>query len=287
MIQAARSFAGLIGDAVAQCSKDNVARMSAALAYYSLFALAPIIYIALSVASVAVGSVAAEAQLRTELDLLAGPSLETAIERILASYHALGGSFTTEIGLVALALGASGIFLELRESMDAILGRRTARRAGLLHLIKLRTLAFAMVLLGSTLLLAGMAASVAFAGFVGDAAGLFPKTSLVVGILGSIVLLMLSTVLFALLYRQLPRPKPTWREAWAGASIAAVLFVVGEFGLSSYLARLASVSHIGTAGSIIAVLVWVYYSAQIVYFGAEFAKAFGLRTGLRTASQPT
>src|SRR5450432_3982981 len=113
MIQAARSFAGLIGDAVAQCSKDNIGRMSAALAYYSLFALAPIMYIALSVASVAIGSVAAEAQLRTELDLLAGPTLETAIERILASYHALGGSFTTEIGLIALALGASGIFLEL------------------------------------------------------------------------------------------------------------------------------------------------------------------------------
>jgi len=287
MIDAARSFAGLIGDAVAQSSKDNIGRMSAALAYYSLFALAPIMFIALSVASVAIGSVAAEAQLRTELDLLAGPTLETAITRILASYHSLGGSSTTEIGLVALALGASGIFLELRESMDAILGRRTSRRTGLLHLIKLRTLAFAMVLLGSTLLLAGMAASIAFAGFVNDAAGLFPKISILLGIGGSVLLLLLSTVLFALLYRQLPRPKPTWGEAWAGAGVAAVLFVGGEFGLSSYLARLAPVSHIGTAGSIIAVLVWIYYSAQIVYFGAEFAKAFGLRKGLRPTHPPT
>jgi membrane protein len=141
-----------------------------------------------------------------------------------------------------------------------------------------------MVLLGSTLLLVGMAASIAFAGFVHDASGLFPETSLVVGVAGSVVLLGLSMVLFALLYRQLPRPKPTWREAWAGAAIAAVLFVGGEFGLSSYLARLASTSHIGTAGSIIAVLVWIYYSAQIVYFGAEFAKAFGSRMGLRAAS---
>jgi len=281
MLRAVRSFADLVGEAAAHGSRDNVSRMSAALAYYSLFALAPVIYIALSIASVAVGDVAAQAQLRNELDLIAGPTLETAVMRILASYHEMGGSITTAIGLGTLALGGSGIFLELRESMNAILGRRSSRRHGLLHLLRLRTLAFAGVLLGATVLLAGMAASVAYAGFVHDASGLFPQTSFLIGSAGSIALLGLSTVLFALLYRQLPRPKPAWREAWAGAAIAAILFVGGEFGLSTYLGRAAPVSHIGTAGSIIAVLAWVYYSAQIVYFGAEFAKAFGQRVGLR------
>jgi membrane protein len=284
MIRAARTFAGLAGDAAAQSAKDNVARMAAALAYYSLFALAPILFIALTVASYAVGSVAAEAQLRTELDLLAGPTLASAIEGVLGSYHSLSGPAATAIGLAALAVGGSGIFLELRESLDAILGRRSARRTGIVRLIKLRTLAFAMVLLGSTLLLAGMAASVAFAGFLSDAAGLFPQMSLLVGVAGTIVLLALSLASFALLYRQMPRPKPAWREAWVGAAVAAVLFVAGEFGLSVYLGRAAPVSPIGAAGSVFALLVWVYYSAQIAYFGAEFAKAYGLKVGLRSTT---
>lgn len=284
MIRAARLLAAVIGDAAAQMSKDNVARMAAALAYYSLFALAPIVFIALSVASLAVGSVAAEAQLRSELDLLAGPTLAAAIEGILGSYHETAGPAATVIGLAALAFGGSGIFLELRDSLDAILGRRSARRAGLLRLLKVRSLAFAMVLLGSTILLAGMAASIAFQGFLKDAAGLFPRISLVVGFGGIVLLLILSTVVFALLYRQLPRPKPGWREAWAGAAVAAVLFVAGEFALSLYLGRAAPVSPIGAAGSVFAMLVWVYLSAEIVYFGAEFAKAYALALGLRTSS---
>ena len=151
-----------------------------------------------------------------------------------------------------------------------------------IRLLKIRSLAFAMVLLGSMILFAGMAASVAFQGFLSDAAGLFPKVSVVIGVGGTILLLLLATVLFALLYRQLPRPKPKWQEAWAGAAVAAVLFVGGEFALSTYLGRSAPVSPIGAAGSVFAVLVWVYYSAQIVYFGAEFARSYGLWRGLRS-----
>src|SRR5690348_12295334 len=279
MFGAARTIAGLIGAAASHASHDNIARMSAALAYYALFALTPIVVIALSVASAAIGSIAAQAQLRTELDLIAGPTLETAILRILASYHALGGSFATVTGLAVLAFGGSGIFLELRESLDVILGSRGARRKGLLRFIQMRTLAFAMVLVGSTLLLAGMAASVAIAGFINDAASVFPKTSVFVAVAGVVALTILATVVFALLYRQMPRPKPAWREAWAGAAVAACLFVAGEFGVSAYLGRVAPSSHLGTAGSVIALLIWIYYSAQSAYFGAEFSKAFGERFG--------
>ena len=277
MFRAARTFVAIASDAAVQGGKDDVARMAAALAYYALFALAPIVFIALTVASFAVGSVAAEAQLRSELDLLAGPTLASAVEGVLGSYHTVSGPATTAIGLLALAAGGSGIFLELRESLDAIIGRRTVRRAGLLRLLKVRFLAFAMVLLGSVILLAGMAASVASQGFLKDAAGLFPQMSLILGVAGTLVLLVFSTIAFALLYRQLPRPKPGWRAAWAGAAIAGVLFVGGEFALSLYVGRSAPVSPIGAAGSIFAVLVWVYYSAQIVYYGAEFVKAWSVR----------
>ena len=281
MTRGVRFLAAVVSDAVVQFGADNVARMSAALAYYALFALAPILFVALSAASYAMGSAAAQAQLRDELDLLAGPTLAAEIERILRSFHTTGGPTATAIGLVALVFGGSGIFLELRESLNAILGHRGGRRTGLIRLLRNRTLAFAMVLCGAIVLLAGMAASIAVQGFLKDAAGLFPQKTILLGVGGTLLQLVLAAVCFVLLYRQLPRPKPAWREAWAGAAVAAFLFVGGEYAVSVIVARTAPVSAIHSAGAVFAVLLWVFYSAQIVYFGAEFAKAFGLRTGLR------
>jgi membrane protein len=276
MIRRARAFLALLADAAGQAGKDNIVRMAAALAYYALFALAPIGFIALAVAGYAVGSAEAQAHLESELDLLMGPTLAAAIEGVLGSYKAAGHSAATGVGLALLAVGGSGIFLELRESLNAILGRRPPQRAGFIRIVTLRALAFAMTLLGSAVLLAGMAASVAFQGFLKDAAGLFPQTS-AIALGGTAGLLVISVVAFGLLYRQLPRPKPIWRDAWAGATVAAVLFCLGEFVLSAYLGRAAPVSPIGAAGSIFAVLIWVFYSAQIVYYGAEFAHACAVR----------
>lgn len=273
MIRRARAFFALLAVAAGQSARDNIARMAAALAYYALFALAPIVFIALALAGIAVGSAQAQARLETELDLLMGPTLAAAIEGVLGSYRTARESGATIIGLLLLAIGGSGIFLELRESLDSILGRHPPRRANVIRVITLRALAFAMTLLGSVVLLAGMAASVAYQGFLKDAAGLFPQTSALVGIGGTAALLLISLAAFVLLYRQLPRPKPSWRDAWSGAAVAAPLFCAGEFVMSAYLGRSAPVSAIGAAGSIFAILIWVFYSAQIVYFGAEFAHA--------------
>lgn len=286
MIRRAHAFLALLADAAGQAGKDNIVRMAAALAYYALFALAPIGFIALAVAGYAVGSVQAHARLETELDLLMGPTLAAAIEGVLGSYKSAGHSAATGVGLLLLAVGGSGIFLELRESLNAIIGRRPPQRTGMLRVVTLRALAFAMTLLGSAVLLAGMAASVAFQGFLNDAAGLFPQTSTVIELGGTAGLLTISIVAFGLLYRQLPRPKPIWRDAWAGAAVAAALFCFGEFVLSAYLGRAAPVSPIGAAGSIFAVLIWVFYSAQIVYFGAEFAHACAARRSRARTPSP-
>jgi membrane protein len=286
MISRARTFFALLGSAAGQAGRDNIARMAAALAYYALFALAPVVFIALALAGVAVGSTQAQARLTTELDLLMGPTLAAAIEGVLGSYRTARESGAAWIGLILLAVGGSGIFLELRASLDAILSRRPPRRANVVRLISLRALAFAMTLLGSVVLLAGMAASVAFQGFLNDAAGLFPQTSAVIEVGGTAALLAISVTAFVLLYRQLPRPKPLWRDAWAGAFVAAPLFCAGEFVMGAYLGRAAPVSPVGAAGSIFAVLIWVFYSAQIVYFGAEFAHACAARRSPATSPSP-
>ena len=283
MIRRAHAFLALLADAAGQAGKDNIVRMAAALAYYALFALAPIGFIALAVAGYAIGSAEAQAHLASELDLLMGPTLAAAIEGVLGAYRGAGHSAATGVGLGLLAIGGSGIFLELRESLNAILGRRPPQRAGFIRIVTLRALAFALTLLGSAVLLAGMAASVAFQGFLKDAAGLFPQTSAIIVFGGTAGLLVISVVAFGLLYRQLPRPKPIWRDAWAGATVAAVLFCLGEFVLSAYLGRAAPVSPIGAAGSIFAVLIWVFYSAQIVYYGAEFAHACAVRRSRATS----
>jgi len=285
MIRRARVLLALFADAASQAGKDNIVRMAAALAYYALFALAPIGFIALAIAGYAVGSVQAQARLDAELDLLMGPTLAAAIEGVLGSYAGARSSGATGVGLLLLAVGGSGIFLELRESLNAILGRRPPRHHGFLRIVTLRALAFAMTLLGSVILLSGMAASVAFQGFLKDASGLFPQTSTVIAVGGTAGLLVISVVAFGLLYRQLPRPKPIWRDAWAGAVVGAVLFCLGEFVLSAYLGRAAPVSPIGATGSTFAVLIWVFYSAQIVYYGAEFAYACATRRSrVRTPS---
>jgi len=283
MIRRAHAFLALLADAAGQAGKDNIVRMAAALAYYALFALAPIGFIALAVAGYAIGSTEAQAHLESELDLLMGPTLAAAIEGVLGSYKGAGHSAATGVGLALLAVGGSGIFLELRESLNAILGRRPPQRTGFIRIVTLRALAFALTLLGSAVLLAGMAASVAFQGFLKDAAGLFPQTSAIIVVGGTAGLLVISVIAFGLLYRQLPRPKPIWRDAWAGATVAAVLFCLGEFVLSAYLGRAAPVSPIGAAGSIFAVLIWVFYSAQIVYYGAEFAHACAVRRSRATS----
>lgn len=286
MISRVRAFFALIATAAGQAGKDNITRMAAALAYYALFALAPIVFIALAVAGIAVGSAQAQARLLTELDLLMGPTLAAAIEGVLGAYRTARESGATIIGLLLLAIGGSGIFVELRTSLDSILGRRPPRRANFVRVIMLRALAFALTLLGSVVLLAGMAASVAFQGILQDAAGLFPQLSVVIGVGGTAALLVISLVAFVLLYRQLPRPKPLWRDAWAGAAVAAPLFCAGEFVMGDYLGRAAPVSPIGAAGSIFAVLIWVFYSAQMVYFGAEFAHACAVRRAPVTSPSP-
>jgi membrane protein len=276
ILTSSRRFLALASAAVARCRDDNVSRMSAALAYYSLFTLAPAMFIAVAFAGAVIGSAAAHEQLRVELELFAGPTLAHAIEAFLAfSYRTTAGASATVVGLGALAFGGSGIFLELRESLNVILGSRPPRRSGIVRILKARSLAFLMVLGGSAILLAGMVASTALQNMLVGVDVMIPGAAFIVALSAGVILFAISTVLFALLYRQLPRPKPGWKASWAGAVLAAALFVALEFFLSYYLGRAAPASALGAAGSIFAVLLWVYFSAQIVYLGAEFTKCYG------------
>jgi membrane protein len=280
-----RTLGAIVRDAGASWQADNVPRLSAALAFYALFSLAPAIFAALAIASLVLGNAVAQTQLRSELEFFAGPIVASAIEELMAaSLHTAAGASVTLLGIVLLCFGGSGIFLELRDSLDAILGTRTMRRAGLMRLIKIRTLAFLMVLAGSVVLLAGMIASTAIQGVLKDLSGAIPVNGLFAGALDVVVLLFISAALFVLLYRQLPRPKPAWHAAWVGAWVAAILFVSGELAVSLYLGRAAPASPFGAAGAIFALLIWVYYSAQIVYFGAELTKCYTLKLGSRAKS---
>lgn len=258
--------------------------MAAALAFYAIFALAPVLLIALSIAGRAFGDTVAAARLRAELDVLVGPTLEFSIERILASYRWSGGG-PAIVSLLLLAVGGSGIFVELRDSLDVIFGRPGGRRPSFLRLLARRATGFAMVLVGSIALLVGMGGSIAIQGLLNDAAQI-PYASIGLGIAATLFVFALATLCLTLVYRQLPRPKPAWMSALAGALGGALLFVAGEFVLSIYLARIAPSASAGAAGAVLAVLIWVYYSARIVYFGAEIARAHAAGDGEPTITTP-
>lgn len=273
--RSARRFFAIAAAAFAHAGEDNVGRMSAALAYYSIFALPPSIIIAFSIAAGIVGRAAARQHIQAELDLFAGPTIATAIEGFLRlAYRSIGGASTTLIGLVSLVFGGSGIFLELRESLHAILGGRPPREHRLLRIVKNRTLAFVLVLAGSLLVLCLMVLSTVLQSLLSGADPIVPGGRVYIGIASNLVLFAIAWPLLALLYRQLPRPKPAWRDAWWGAALGAALFVALEFVLTFYLARLPSTSPLAATGSVFALLVWVYFSAQVVYFGAEFTKSY-------------
>ena len=283
---AVRRFAAVVRDAAGNYGTDNVPRMAAALAYYSLFSIAPAILIALAVAGFAVGNSAAEADLRSAVSFFAGPAAGFGLSDLLFAIHPPAiGTLTAAVGLIGLAFGGSGVFLELGDSLDAIIGRRTPRRRGVLRIVKARLLAFGMVVAGALLLLAGMVASAALQVVAKDAESFVPGINASVNLVDVGGLFVITSLLVALLYRDLPRPRPTWKAAWFGAVPAAALLVGGEFAVSLYIGRAAPQSEFGTAGSIVAVLVWVYYSAQIFYFGAELTQSFAAERAAARAKE--
>jgi membrane protein len=276
----AREFYSLIGAAASGWVEDNALRLSAALAYYSIFSLAPLLIILLAVAGFFFGEAAARGQIAEQIKQLAGARAAEAVQTLLLSINRRHSSFlATVFGIVALLFGASGVFSELKAALNTIWGVGIKPGSALGHFTRERFISFAMVLAVGFLLLLSLLVSAALTALGIFMDNLLPLPGYVLQCADFAVSLAVITVLFAMLFKMLPNVLLRWRDVWVGAAGTAFLFTAGKFLIGLYLGTSGVASYYGAAGSAIVILLWVYYSACILFFGAEFTKAFVRKYG--------
>jgi membrane protein len=268
--------------------EDYVPSMGAALAYYTMFSLAPLLLIVTSVAGLVFGEDAVRGEISAQLGYVMGQRSAQAIQDLLVSVQqpAQGVAFSA-IGLVLLFIGATTVFGELQDALDRI-WRVPAREkgGGWIALVRARLLSFGMILAIGFLLVVSLVASAALA-FMGRLWGPAPGGwYAIAAATDAVVGFALVAAMFALIYKVMPRAHVQWKDVWIGAAFTAALFVVGKELIGLYVGRSAIVNGFGAAGSLAVVLVWVYYSAQIFLIGADFTWVYANAFGSRRAKSP-
>jgi membrane protein len=265
----------LLSESVHGWSEDNVARLAAALAFYTVLSSAPLLVVAVAVAGVVFGEDAARGQIAAELSNVVGPTAGEGIQTLLAQAHAPDeGVVGSIIGVIVLLFGASGVFGELQSALNSIWNVEPKQGNGIMNYVRERFFSFTMVLGVAFLLLVLMVVSTALSAagkYFGDA---LPGGVWLWEVLNFGVSWLVVAVLFALMFKVIPDAKIAWHDVWPGALATSLLFSLGKFVLGWYLGRASVASPYGAAGSVVVLVIWVYYAAQIFFFGAEFTHVF-------------
>lgn len=270
--------------------RDYAPSMGAALSYYTVFSLAPVLLIVVSVAGLVFGEEAARGEVFEQIAGLVGTESARAIEQMLdAVRKPERGAVGAVVGVVTLLIGATTVFGELQDDLDRI-WRAPVREgsSGPWGLVRTRLLSFGMILGIAFLLMVSLVLSAALAALGKWWGGVFGEWELLLQAVNLLVGLLMTTAVFALIYKLMPRVKVRWHDVWLGALSTAVLFSIGKFLIGLYIGKSGIASGFGAAGSIAVVFLWVYYSAQIFLLGAEFtwvyAKTFGSMRALQAAA---
>jgi membrane protein len=271
-----RAFAGLLKSAASHWSDHNASRLGAALAYYMLLSIAPLVIVVVAVCGIVFNRAVAESELLLQIRGLVGDSGANTVHMLLDNTrHARSGVIATVVGILALLFGASGVFVELRGSLNTIWDAPPRRSSVWRNLIWQRFVSFAMVLALALLLLTSLLISAAFTIAGKFFHELIPLHTVVMGqALESTISFAVIWVLFALIFKFVPEVPIAWRDVGIGAGVTALLFTIGKFLLALYIGTAGVGSTYGAAGSLVALVVWVDYSAQIFFFGAEFTRAY-------------
>ena len=267
---------------------DDAASMGAALAYYTLFSIAPLLVMVIAFAGLIFGRDAAQSHILGQLRSLTGDAGALAIEQLLGSARGATTSVATAVvGSVILLLGATSVFAELYGDLNKIWRSPSLPKAsGIVRLIRTRILSFGMILGIGFLMIVSLVVSAGLAA-VGEWWGSrFTAWTIVVQVMNAVLNIGTITVAFAMIYKFLPRAAIAWRDVWIGAFMTAVLFEIGRFLIGVYLGRTYIASGFGAAGSLAIFLVWLYYSAQIFLLGAEFTWVYAYRDGSRVGETP-
>ena len=270
---------GLIRHAFRDWQADSAPRLGAALSYYTLFSLAPLLIVAIGVAGLVFGQDAAQGRIVAELRGLVGPLGAEAVEELIKnSRRPEAGVLATMVGVATLFLGATGVFVELKSTLDLVWDVEPPS-GGLWGMVRSRLWAFALVLAVGFLLLVSLLVSAAIAATDTILASFVSEPSAILHAVNTALSLVVITVLFALIFKYLPDTEVLWSDVWIGAAFTSALFTLGKFVIGLYLGHSTVSSVYGAAGSVVVLMVWVYYAAQIFFFGAELTQAYARRHG--------
>ena len=275
----------LFHGAYIEWSHDRAARLGAALAYYALFSIAPLLVIMITVAGSVYGEAAAKGQIVSAASDQIGPVAAAGVEQLLAGVHEAGSSlFTTLASSLILIYGATNFFSQLRDALNTLWNVRPKPYnhmfGGVVEIIRDRLLSTLMVMVLSIILMAALALSASLTVLNGWLKTIItPNTPFLLERGNLLTGLGVTTIFFAITYKLLPDVKITWRVVWVGAFVTACLFNIGAFLIGLYLGYSSIQSTLGTAGSLVVLMVWIAYSAQIIFFGAKFALVYAAAIG--------
>ena len=277
-----KSAFNLLKETFADWSEDKATRLAAALAYYTIFSIAPLLVIGIGIAGLVLGRQAVQGQLMSQIKGAVGDQAAGLIQTMIQNTsEPSAGIAATVIGIVILLFGASGVFGQLQDALNTVWEVVPKPGRPFLRTLADRIVPFIMVLGIGFLLLVSLAISAVLtiaAQFLGSAVG---QTALIGEVVNFVFFFLVSTLLFALIFKILPDAEISWRDVWVGAAFTSLLFGVGRLLLGLYLGRAGVASPYGAAGSLVVLLLWIYYSAQILLLGAEFTQVYAKRYGAR------
>lgn len=278
------SFKGIFGvlkDAFKGFGNDNVTKLSGSLAYYTVFSLGPMLVVIISLCSIFLGREAVEGKVYGQLEGFVGHDTAVQLQEIIKN-AAIGGKghIAAVIGIITLLLGATTVFGDIQDSINKIWGLKPKPKKGWLKMLRNRFLSFSVIASLGFLLLVSLGVSAIIEALMNSFQAKYPGVAVMfVYIINLLLTLGITTLIFAVIFKVLPDANIKWRDVIAGAIATAILFMIGKLGISFYIGKANIGSTYGAAGSLVILLLWVYYSAIILYFGAEFTKAYAIKYG--------
>lgn len=264
-------------------SDHKVTKLSASLAYYTLFSLGPLLIVIIFIAGKFLGEEAVQGGIYSQMKSFIGANAAEQIQTIIKNAAINGKSgIAAVIGVITLLIGATTVFGEIQDSINSIWGVKAKPKAGIMKLVMTRLLSFGLIASLGFLLLVSLAVTAVVETIGNRLREAFPDVAVVIlYIINLVITLGVTTMLFAIIFKVLPDIRIKWKAIWPGAIATAILFMIGKFLISVYIAKSNIGSTYGTAGSLVILIVWIYYSSMILYFGAEFTKAYALQKGVR------